>query len=234
MKYLSTTAPWPIPVGWSYIFEDMHGIERSVGQWRLLVSEDEGWVWWLCPEGSNLSIARGEADDMLGAIWGAFDALARQIDPTDTANDPPRFDPARGIAEALSRAGITRQKNQAAIVGETASHWNRHLKGRSPQSSKVQIWLDRAYSLGYPITLTATGSATAIGNEGMNGHGTEVDQPGMRTAIAALEKAHGSDGEILHHIGQAMTDLAWMLRTLKDPQADALLDVARAFEERHR
>ena len=80
MEYVSTTAPWPIPLGWAYLYEDMHGIERGVGQWRLFVSEDEGWVWWLCPEGSNLSVARGEASDMLGAIWGVFDALTKQLE----------------------------------------------------------------------------------------------------------------------------------------------------------
>lgn len=156
-----TTAPWPIPVGWSYVYEDIHSIARDVGGWRLTIAEQEEdarwarWTWWVGPKGSTSGVVRGEADDMLSAIWCAFDALARQLEePTER---------------------------------------------------------------------------------------TDHAHPGMRSALAALEKAgsmydyDGSpDGEILHHIGQAMTDLAWMLRTLKDPQADALLDVARAFEERHR
>lgn len=161
MTHLCTTAPWPIPAGWTYTFEDIHSIERDVGEWRLTIAEQEDdvrwakWSWWAGPKGSGFGIVHGEADDMLGAIWCAFDSLARQI---AAAPEPPRFDPARAIAEALTLAGVTRQKDQAEIIGETPSHWNRHLKGRSPSAEKVQVWLDRAYSRGYPITLTAIGS----------------------------------------------------------------------------
>jgi len=87
MGFVSTTAPWPIPVGWSYVYEDIHSIGRDVGEWRLTIADQEEdarwprWSWWLCPKGSSFSLAHGEADDMLGAIWNAFNALARQIEP---------------------------------------------------------------------------------------------------------------------------------------------------------
>ena len=74
-------APWPVPHGWAYVWEDMHSIERAVGNYKLCIGQDDGeWRWWLCPNDSGLSIARGEGHDLLDAIWRAFDALATQLD----------------------------------------------------------------------------------------------------------------------------------------------------------
>jgi hypothetical protein len=80
MEYVSTTAPWPIPLGWRYVYEDMPSIERTVGPWSLIVAQDEGqWVWWLCPINDSSSVARGDGQDLLGAMWQVFDALAKQL-----------------------------------------------------------------------------------------------------------------------------------------------------------
>lgn len=91
MRYVRTTAPWQIPSGWTHDFDEsyrldgMHLVERSVGAYRLIVGDDDGvWKWWLYPRIEGLSIASGEASDMLGAIWCALDELARHLDPTDT------------------------------------------------------------------------------------------------------------------------------------------------------
>jgi len=60
--------------------------------------------------------------------------------------------PARAIAEALSRGGVTTQRAQALVIGEHHVSWCRYLKGhRSPKCSKVAEWMCAARSEGYEL-----------------------------------------------------------------------------------
>ena len=78
---LTTVATIPVPTGWRYVWEDMPSIERDVGNHTLIVALEDGtWHWWLCPKGTATSVARGDAWDMLDAVWRVFDALARRLD----------------------------------------------------------------------------------------------------------------------------------------------------------
>lgn len=66
--------------------------------------------------------------------------------------------PTQAIAATLARAGVTKQKDQAAILGELPQHWNRYVKGhRSPQCAKVQGWMRRLALGGYAVELRWTG-----------------------------------------------------------------------------
>ena len=74
------TAPWPVPTGWAYVWDDIHSIERDVGDYTLIVAQEgDKWLWWLCPKGKATSVARGETFDMLDAVWRTFDALATKM-----------------------------------------------------------------------------------------------------------------------------------------------------------
>ena len=62
-------APWPVPHGWAYVYDDMHSIERDVGGYTLIIGQDGAkWHWWLCPKGQGTSIDRGEGHDLLDAL----------------------------------------------------------------------------------------------------------------------------------------------------------------------
>lgn len=85
MRDVSTYAPWTIPTGWTHDFDEsyrldgMHSIECAIGPYRLIVGDDDGvWKWWLYPRIEGLSIASGEAADMLAAIWEVLDAVIDQ------------------------------------------------------------------------------------------------------------------------------------------------------------
>lgn len=77
-------SPWPVPVGWAYVQVEqngMHSIERDVGEYTLVIGQDEGkWRWWLCPKGEQSSLTRGDGLDLLDAVWRCFDALAKELD----------------------------------------------------------------------------------------------------------------------------------------------------------
>jgi len=79
-----TTAPWPIPLGWRFVQEapeEMPSIERKVGNYLLIVGDDDGeWRWWLCPLGSYMSVAKGDGFDMITAICQCLDALATRLE----------------------------------------------------------------------------------------------------------------------------------------------------------
>jgi hypothetical protein len=73
-------APWPVPHGWKFVQEDMPSIVRIVGDYNLIVAEDDGeWVWWLCPAGDSMSVSRGDAFDMIDGITRALDAFAKAV-----------------------------------------------------------------------------------------------------------------------------------------------------------
>lgn len=66
-----THAPWPVPVGWTYSYEDGPGIERKVGNYTLDIGDDtddgKGWSWWVSPVGCPGSLEQ--------AIFAAADAM---------------------------------------------------------------------------------------------------------------------------------------------------------------
>ena len=66
-------------------------------------------------------------------------------------------------------------------------------------------------------------------------------QISLRSPIASLKKAEslygvdGSrDGDVLHHLGEALSEIAWVVKDLGDPQAAKVMDMARAFGAMHR
>jgi hypothetical protein len=81
MALTLVTAPWPVPHGWTFIQEDMPAIERVVGDYILSVGEDDGqWRWWLTPKTQIVSVARGDALDMVDGVTRALDALAKALE----------------------------------------------------------------------------------------------------------------------------------------------------------
>lgn len=61
---------------------------------------------------------------------------------------------ATAISQALSAKGVTKQQDQAAIVGEPAPVWNRMLGGkRGPSLGKVFGWLDNAAEAGHKFRI---------------------------------------------------------------------------------
>ena len=79
---------------------------------------------------------------------------------------------------------------------------------------------------------------------GLSKVGVTSDRPpqiSLRSPIAALKKAEslyevdGSrDGDVLHHLGEALSEMAWVVKDLGDPQAEKLMDMARSFSAMHR
>lgn len=74
--------------------------------------------------------------------------------------------------------------------------------------------------------------------------GVTSDRPpqiSLRSPIASLKKAEslyevdGSrDGDVLHHLGEALSEIAWVVKDLGDPQAAKVMDMARDFGAMHR
>ena len=61
---------------------------------------------------------------------------------------------ATAISAALTERGVTKQQDQAAIVGEPPPVWNRMLSGkRGPSLGKVFDWIDRAAAAGHKFKI---------------------------------------------------------------------------------
>ena len=76
--------------------------------------------------------------------------------------------PCRSICLAFINLGVTQRREQAKLIGEKPTAWSRYLNDhRSPQTSKVQSWLDAAAKEGYTIKLewAALSGASAVGTE---------------------------------------------------------------------
>lgn len=75
--------------------------------------------------------------------------------------------------------------------------------------------------------------------------GAKFDRPRrllVEVAASSLKKAQSAydfndasnDDEVLHHLAQALYDIAWVVREIGDPQAEKLMDVTRNFSSQHR
>ena len=61
---------------------------------------------------------------------------------------------AAAIAEILTARGITKQQDQAAIVGEPPPVWNRMISGnRGPSLGKVFQWMTNAAEAGHKLKI---------------------------------------------------------------------------------
>ncbi len=61
---------------------------------------------------------------------------------------------AAAVAEALTKRGVTKQQDQAAIVGEPPPVWNRMLGGkRGPSLGKVFAWMRNAEAAGHKLKI---------------------------------------------------------------------------------
>ena len=57
----------------------------------------------------------------------------------------------------------------------------------------------------------------------------------VSTAVEALKQAERlGGGEALHHLGEALYEIGWLIKEIGDPQAVKVLDVVRDFAEMHR
>ena len=70
---------------------------------------------------------------------------------------------AASISAALDKAGVTKQQDQAGIVGESPQAWNRHVAGhRGPSLRKIIEWLMAAEQNGHTLSLRLDAKAGCV------------------------------------------------------------------------